>query len=165
MGVPNRNDGKIERADLDAVTARQSFLRAPHTRRSRSISIARIESFYWSDREACASCARISTARTSKRSWKPAAAMPTAAIRRTGVWVLRSTRIAGTSTGRKRAGQRRAGRHLPRESRYSCGAERLPTGGHYRPVRRAAGADRPGARSEKSPFVLDRPRRSAARNT
>ena len=45
MGVPNRNDGSIERADLDGRTARQSFRKGARSRRSSSISRRRAGNF------------------------------------------------------------------------------------------------------------------------
>jgi len=57
MGVPIAMMGKSSAPISMAVTARQSFPRASHTRRSRSISIARIASLLVGSRRQCASCA------------------------------------------------------------------------------------------------------------
>jgi len=56
MGVPNLDEGTIERADLDGQNARPWFPREPRSRRSSFISIRRTGSSTGRIVRACASC-------------------------------------------------------------------------------------------------------------
>ena len=66
MGVPNRNDGSIERADLDGQNRVTIVMKARHLHRSSSISRRRAANFIGAIAKECASCARISMDQKSK---------------------------------------------------------------------------------------------------
>jgi len=53
MGVPHKNDGSIERADLDGGN-RRSFPKGARSRQSNSISRSRVASFIGRTARACA---------------------------------------------------------------------------------------------------------------
>src|SRR5947208_17171700 len=81
MGVPNLDDGSIERADLDGKNRRvivpRGITHTPkqiHSMRKTASSIAAIA-------RACEECARTSPARTQRRWARPAAEGRTGAIR------------------------------------------------------------------------------------
>ena len=85
MGVPNLNDGSIERADLDGKESQdRSSRRGTPTPPSRSFSIRRAASSTGATARACASCAAISTARKSRRWSKRAVVIPIGRTRRNG---------------------------------------------------------------------------------
>jgi hypothetical protein len=84
MGIPNLNDGSIERADLDGKNRKTSSHRARPTLQSRSFSKRRSASYIGAIGRACASCAAASTARSWRRSSRPSVAMPINGTRRGG---------------------------------------------------------------------------------
>ena len=90
MGVPNLNDGSIERADLDGKNRKTIVPQGGTHTPKQIISIRRAASSTGAIARGCASCAAISTARRSKRSSKPDTAKPTAATRRDGASGWRS---------------------------------------------------------------------------
>jgi hypothetical protein len=67
MGVPSRNDGSIERADLDGQNRVPLSMRARHLHQSSYILKRRAANFIGAIAKECASCARISMDQKSKR--------------------------------------------------------------------------------------------------
>ena len=165
MGVPNLNDGSIERVDLDGRNRTDDRSpRAARSRRNSSSSTRRTASCTGATAKGCASCARTSTARRWRPSWRRARATrdrprPDEMVRRH----RRRCRARTDLLDAKRPGRRGTGPHPSREHRDPGRAERVQSHRHRSAVRRPARADRSGARSQESPPVLDRPRRPAAR--
>ena len=104
MGVPNLNDGSIERADLDGRN-RKTIVPQGGTFTPKQLQLDKQErqAVLVATAKGCASCARTSTGRPSKLSWRRARATPTAAIRRSGASASPSTPGADKFTGRKKA--------------------------------------------------------------
>ena len=67
MGIPNLNDGSIERADIDGKNRKAIVAQGDTTVRSRSSSIRKAASSIGATARVCALCAAISTARSWRR--------------------------------------------------------------------------------------------------
>jgi len=149
MGVPNRNDGKIERADLDGRN-RTTIIPEGATFTPKQIHLdSANHKLYWSDREGMRVMrsnldgSQIETlVDTSQGDTRPGADARK--------WCVGITVDADRGhiywTQKARTTASRAGSSV-RISIFPR-ARMLPIAGHDRLVRRAAGADRPGARSE-----------------
>ena len=75
MGWPGRNDGSIQRVDLDGRNVK-TIVHEGATFTPKQLKLDRQNGkLYWSDREGIASCARISMGPTSKFWLREAAAM------------------------------------------------------------------------------------------
>ena len=68
MGVPNLNDGSIERADLDGQNRRMIVSEGAHSLQNSSISIRRTANRIGRIGKECESCARISMVQRLKPS-------------------------------------------------------------------------------------------------
>ena len=84
MGIPNLNDGSIERADLDGKN-RKMIVPQGNTHTPKQIILDKKGGkLYWCDREGMRVMRAISTARSWRRSSSRGAAKPIAATRRDG---------------------------------------------------------------------------------
>jgi hypothetical protein len=83
MGIPNLNDGSIERADIDGKN-RKKVVAQGETHTPKQIILDKAANSIGATARVCASCAAISTAHSWRRSSRPAAAKPIAAIRHAG---------------------------------------------------------------------------------
>ena len=165
MGVPKLNDGSIERADLDGRN-RTTIVPQGGTFTPKQIQLEKkSRKLYWCDREGMRVMrsdldgSNIETlVDTSQGDSRPG---PDAVKWCVGVAVdVDGGKVYWTQKGPDNAGKGRicrAGIDVPTR-----------TGGvqssrHRSSVRRASRADRSGPRSQQPRYVLDRPRRSAAR--
>src|SRR6267142_1716810 len=89
MGNPKANDGTIDRADLDGTNVTNIVPSGATWTPSSSSSTRRTGNSTGRTAKECESCARISMARTSKRSLKRVMEMPTALMRGIGALVSR----------------------------------------------------------------------------
>jgi hypothetical protein len=162
MGIPSRNDGSIERAELDGGNRTTIIRRASPSRRSRSTSIRWRQALLVRPRGDARDARepRRLDSRDARRD-RPRRRGPPRPDR----WCVGITidPEGGNSTGRRRAATMRASAHLPRRHRHAAGEsaanrsdiellfDRLPE-----PIDLDLDRVRPGP-------LLDRSRRSSAR--
>ena len=164
MGVPNRNDGSIERADLDGRN-RTTIVPPGGAFTPKQMKIEQKSGkLYWCDREGMRLMRATSTVRTSRPSWTRARAiLDRGRMPRSYAWASPSMSMAARSTGRKKAERTRARAHLPRQYRHSARSDARPIAGTSNcsttgcPSRSTWRSTRPPA------AVLDGPWRSASR--
>ena len=147
MGVPTRNDGSIERADLDGRN-RTTIVPQGGTFTPKQLKLEKKSGkLYWCDREGMRRDAREPRrVERSKPSWTRArATLDRGRIRRSGASASPSMPTAARFTGRKKAGTTRAlGRIFRAGIDIPPGQTRGESHGHRSALRRAARADRPG---------------------
>ena len=165
MGVPSSNDGSIERADLDGKQS-QDHRSTGGTFTPKQLHLDKANGkLYWSDREGHARDARESRRLADRNPGRDRTkAKLTAATRRDGALespsIPSAEQIYWTQKGADNAG---VGRILRAGIDIPTGETRDQSQRHRGLLRRPSRADRSRARSRTSRPLLDRSRRSSAR--